>query len=109
MEMKSFTDCLNFIDNMILYNVEKIDSMDGLEKMRDFDLDDYIKKSDEELVAIMSILSQINLITNRFSLPDDYSITDYYYDLRRRTLAWLKACNKNINGDNQQNTFPIEK
>ena len=57
----------------------------------------------------MSILSQINLIINRFSLPDDYSIADYYYDLRRRTLTWLKACNKNINDANQQYTFPIEK
>ena len=36
MEMKSFTDCLNFFDIMILYNVEKVDSMDGLESMRDF-------------------------------------------------------------------------
>ena len=106
--MKSFTDCLHFIDNMILYKVEKVDSMDGLESMRDFTLDDYIKKSDEELVA-MSILSQINLIINRFYLPDDYSITDYYYDLRRRTLAWLKACNKNMNEANQQYAFPIEK
>ena len=60
--MKSFTDCLNFIDNMILYNVEKVDCMDGLEGMRDFVLDDYIKKSDEELVAIISMLTLINLI-----------------------------------------------
>ena len=95
--MKSFTYCLNIIDNMILYNIEKFDSMDGLEGMRDLILDDYNEKSDEQLVAIMSILSQINLIINRFYLPDDYSITDYYYDLRRRTLAWLKACNYNIN------------
>ena len=42
--MKSFTDCLNFIDNMIQYNVEKVDSMDGLESLRVFILDDYIKK-----------------------------------------------------------------
>ena len=34
--MKSFTDCLNFIDTLIKYNVEKFDSMDGLESMRDF-------------------------------------------------------------------------
>ena len=95
--MKSFNDCLNFIDNMILYNVEKVDSVEGLESVRDFIADDYIKKSDRELVAIMSILSQINLIINKFYLPDDYSITDYYYDLRKHTLAWLKACNKNIN------------
>ena len=67
------------------------------------------QKSNEELVARMSILSQINLILNRFYLPDHYDITDYYYDLRRRTLAWLKACKKNINDDNQQYTFPIEK
>ena len=107
--MKSFTDCLNFIDNMILYNVEKVDSMDAIESMRDFILDDYIKKSDEELVATMSILSQINLIMNRFYLSDDYSITEYYYDLRRRTLAWLKACNKNIKDDHQRDTFPVEK
>ena len=64
--MKSFTDCLNFIDNMLLYNVEKVDSMDGLESMHDFILDESFKKSDEELVAIMSVLSQINLIINRF-------------------------------------------
>ena len=43
--MKSFTDCLNFIDNMTLYNVEKVDSMGGLESMRDFILDDYMKKA----------------------------------------------------------------
>ena len=42
--MKSLADCLNFTDNMILYNLEKVDSMDGLESMRDFILDDYIKK-----------------------------------------------------------------
>ena len=64
--MKRFKDCLNIIDNMILYNVETIDSMDGLQSMRDFILDDYIKKNDEELVAIMSIFSQINLRINRF-------------------------------------------
>ena len=42
--MKSFTDCLNFIDNIILYIVEKFDSMERLESMRDFILTDYIKK-----------------------------------------------------------------
>ena len=78
MEMKSLTDCLNFIDKMILYIVEKVGSMGGLESMRDFILDEYIEKSDEELDVIMSILSQINLIINRFSIPDDYDITSYY-------------------------------
>ena len=109
MEMKTVADCLDVIDNMILHNIEKKDSMGSLESMRDYFLDDYNKRSDKELVAIMSIVAQINLIINRFYLPVDFSITDYYYDLRRRTLAWLKACNENIKDDNQQYTFPIEK
>ena len=107
--MKSVVGCLDFIDNMILYNIEKIDSMESLESMREYFLDDYIRRSDKEQVAIMSILSQINLIINRFYIPDDYCITDYYYNLRKRTLAWLKACNKKMENDNQQYTFAIEK
>ena len=107
--MKSVADCLDFIDNMILYDIEKIDSMESLESMRDYFLDDYIKRSIKELVAIMSLLSQINLIINRFHLPDDYCITDYCYDLRKPTLAWLKVCNEKMENDNRQYTFPIEK
>ena len=47
--MKLFTDCLNFIDNMIFYNVEKVNSMNGLESMRDFILAEFILKNDEEM------------------------------------------------------------
>ena len=71
MERKSVADYLDFIDNIIIYNIEKIDIMECLENMRDYFLDDYIKRSDEELVVIKSILSLINLITNRFYIPDD--------------------------------------
>ena len=42
--MKSVADCLDFIDSMVLYNIEKIDSMESLESMRDYFLDDYIEK-----------------------------------------------------------------
>ena len=68
--------------------MEKVDSMNGLESMRDFILDDYFKKPDEELAAIKSILSQINLIIKRFYIPDDYIIIDYYYDLRKYIITW---------------------
>ena len=88
MEMKSVADCLDFIDNMILNNVKKIDSIESLESMRDYFLDDYIEKSDEELVAIMSILSQINLIINGFFIPNDYCIINCKLDLRKPILAW---------------------
>ena len=39
MEMKSVADCLDFFDNMILYNIGKIDSMESLESMPDYFLD----------------------------------------------------------------------
>ena len=55
--MKSVADCLDFIDSMIFYNIEKIDGMETLKSMRDYFLDDYIERSAKELVAIMSILS----------------------------------------------------
>ena len=57
MEIKSIADCLDFIDDIILNNKEKIDSIEGFEKMREYFLNGYIEKSDEELVAIKSILS----------------------------------------------------
>ena len=64
-----------------------------------------IEKSDEELVAIRSTLSQINLILNRVYIPNDYCITNCYWDLRKRTLAWLKVCKKKIEKDNQKITL----
>ena len=73
--MKLVADALDFIDNMVIDSIEKIDSMECLENMRDYFLNDYIKKSDEELVVMKSILSQINITKKRFYLPDDYSIT----------------------------------
>ena len=103
--MKSVADCLGFIDNMILINIEKSDSIESSESMRDYFLDDYFEKSDEELVAIMSVLSQINLIKHRFYIPNEYCITNYHYDLRKRTLAWLKTCNKQMENDNHQITL----
>ena len=102
MKIETITDCLNLFDNMILYNIENIDSTECLENMRGYFFDDYFKRSDEELVVIKSILSQINLITNIFYLLDDYCITDYYYDLRERLLDWLKACHTKLEIDEQQ-------
>ena len=92
MEVKSFVDCLNFIDNMILYNIEKCDSMSDLEKIRDYILDDFNNKNEEEMVPLSTILHQINLILDRFYLPNDYDITNCYCDLRRNKLVWLEEC-----------------
>ena len=39
--MRSVSDCLNFIDNMNLYNLEKRDSMEDLNSVRDYFLDCY--------------------------------------------------------------------
>ena len=50
MEIKPVSGCLNFIDNMILYNIEKRDIMVNLEIVLKYILDDYINKSEKESI-----------------------------------------------------------
>ena len=63
-----------------------------LEKIRDYILDGYNIKNEEELISLSTILHQINLIIDRFYLPNDYDITNCYFDLRRDILVWLEEC-----------------
>ena len=55
-------------------------------------LDDYNNKNEEELISLSTILHQINLIIDRFYLPNDYDITNCYCDFRRDILVWLEEC-----------------
>ena len=73
--MKSLSDCLIFIESMIIYNIEKRDSMKNLEGVREYFLDRYNDKNNQELVPMLPVLYQINLIIDRFYIPNDYDIT----------------------------------
>ena len=92
MLMNSVSDCLNFIDSMIFYIIEKRDSIEDLDNVRDYFLDCYNDENNEELLAILPISYQISLIIDRFYVPNDYIITDLYQELRECILNWLKDC-----------------
>ena len=61
MEMKSVSECLNFLDDMILCSVEKSVGISNLEDIRNYLIGMYNEKYIEEMVAMSAILSQINL------------------------------------------------
>ena len=53
----------------------------------------YDGKYIEEMVSMLAVLSQINLIKDRFYLDKESDIKQLYRDLRKRILAWLKENN----------------
>ena len=64
--MKSVSDCLNFFDNMIRCNIEKHAGIGNLEGLRDYMIGMYNDEYIEEMVSMLSIISQIDLIIDRF-------------------------------------------
>ena len=93
MEVKSISDCLNFIDNSILCGTEKHIGIGNLEDVRDYMIGMYDGKYIEEMVSMQAVLCQINLIIDRFYLDKESDIKQLYRDLRKRILAWLKENN----------------
>ena len=102
MEMKSVIDCLNFIESMIICNIEKHAGIGNLEDIRAYMIGMYNEKYIEEMVGLLSILSQINLIIESFYLDNESDIRKQYCDLRKRILAWLEVSNTNPEIDDQQ-------
>ena len=74
MKMKSVSDCFNFIDSMMLCIIEKHVGFGNLGDFRDFMIEMYNEKYNEETVAMLAILSQINLV-----------IENYYFDNQSNT------------------------
>ena len=62
----------------------------------------YNQKYINELVAMLAILSQINLKTDRFFLNNDSDIEKHYSTLRKRIIAWFVVCNAKPEIDDQQ-------
>ena len=76
--MESISDCLNFIDSMIFCSIEKHVAIGNLEDLRDYMIGMYNEKYKEKLVAMLSILSQINLLIDRFYSDNDSDIKKLY-------------------------------
>ena len=69
--MKSNSGYLNFIDSMIICSIEKHVVIGYLEEVRDYMIGMYNDEYIEEMVSMLSILSQINLIIERFYLDNE--------------------------------------
>ena len=102
MEVKSISDCLNFIDNLILCGTEKHIGIGNLEDVRDYMIGRYDGECIGEMVCMLAVLSQIKLIIDRFYLDKESDIEQLYRDLRKRILAWLKENNTKPEVDNDE-------
>ena len=100
--MKSISDCLNFIDSMIICSVEKHAGIGNLEDLRDYMIGMYSEKYIEEMVAMTAILSQINLLIERFCLDKESDIKKQNCNLRKCILVWLELSNTDTEVDDQQ-------
>ena len=89
--MKSVSDCLNFIDSMIICNIEKHEGIGNLEDIRAYMIGMYEEKIIEEMVALLSILSQKNLIIERFYLDNESDIRKQYCDVRKQYISLARS------------------
>ena len=102
--MKSISDCLNFIDTMILGNIEKHIGIGNLEDLREYLIGVYNEKYIEEIVSILAILSQINLIIGKFFLDNENVSKNQYCTLKKRILACIEESCTNPEVDDQKNS-----
>ena len=102
MEVKSIWDCLNFVDSMILSmsNIEKHIGIGNLEDVRDYIIGMYNGENFIEMVSMSAVLSQVNLIIDRFYFDKGSDIKEQYSTLRKRILAWLREINAKPEDDN---------
>ena len=92
MEVKSISNCLDKIDNMIFDKSLKYMVIDDLELIRN-----HIKcqqseiENIEERVNILSVFGQINKIIEVFYSNDsEEKLDEQYNKLRQRVLAWYE-------------------
>ena len=100
LEINSISDCLTFIDHLILCEGEKHIGVGNLEDIRDYVIGLYDGKFIEDMVSMFAVLSQINLIIDKFYLDKESDIKKLYCELRKRILVWLKENNTKPEVDN---------
>ena len=99
MQVKSVSECLNRIDNMIFDESLKYLVKDDLERMRNYigwqqakvgGRVEYI----EEGLAVLAVLSQINHIIERLYTNDsEEDLDEHYNELRQKILEWYEVIN----------------
>ena len=104
MEVKSIWDCLKFVDSMILSmsNIEKHIGIGNLEDVRDYIIGMYNGENVIEMVSISVVLSQVNLIIDRFYFDKESDIKEQYSTLTKRILAWRREISAKPEADKDE-------
>ena len=107
MEVKSISECLIRVDIMIfeksLKCTVKYDSEDIREHI-EWKPADVVARGEciEERLAVLSVLSQINHIIERFQSDDaEEDLDEQYNKLRQRILEWYEVINTKPEINNQ--------
>ena len=98
MEVKSISDCLNLIDNMIFQKNFKIMVKNDLERIRNL-----IEWQQADCVDCLPVLRQINRIIERsYSDDKEKELDEQYYKLRQRILELYDTINAKAGNKNQE-------
>ena len=87
--MKTISDCLILIDYIMSYNIEKHTIIENLENVRDYVVQTTNDKCFESNMIMLDILSEINLILEKFYIDEKSDIKKECETLRKFLLIWL--------------------
>ena len=99
MEITSNSDWLNFIDSIILCDIQDQIAFENLGNIRNFMIGLYNDKYIEDMVVMTGLLSQINLIVEKFYIVNDNNLKNEYWVLRQHMIAWLMENKKKSEDD----------
>ena len=90
MEIKTVTECLNFVDDMILCSIQKHAVIGNLENLRNYMIGMCNEKYIEEMVSMLAILSQITLIKEKFYLDNESDFKKQYGNLGKTYISLVR-------------------
>ena len=96
METKSFSKCLNYIDEVIMIDINAVNTIDELEYIHNF-------MAEHEGGVIIKILSCINLIIESYYFNNkETHFESLYRHLRRLIMEWLPNGKSSFDVDNDK-------
>ena len=94
--MKTISDCLNLFDCIMSSNIEKRISIESLENARDYVIQTTNDECFENNMIMLDILSEINLLIEKFYIDENSEIKKKCETLRKFLLIWLDRLYENI-------------
>ena len=94
--MKTISDSLNLFDCIMTSNIEKNIGIEKLENVCCYVIQTTNKKSFENNMIMLDILSEINLIIEKFYIDENINIKKECETLGKFLLIWLDRLYKNI-------------